>query len=216
MHSMAQQKRKASDDAPEVLKERVARRIVAKDRSAVVDGLYRPNERVRSLPSVYEALDQVVLLKCSNCVERISTSWFWKHPRHGRIRALVPSSGHSTCRKSLGKRCPWISLDGTYTCLDKFIHLDFCHHNCQRSICKQCGGTSICLHNRQRTLCKDCGGSGICAHNRQRSFCRECGGSEICPHGRQRSRCKECGGSEICPHNRRRHRCSVCKSQAQG
>ena len=149
-------KRKASDDAPEVLKERVARRIVAKDRSAVVDGLYRPNERVRSLPSVYEVLDQVVLLKCSNCVERISTSWFWKHPRHGRIRALVPSSGHSTCRKSLGKRCPWISLDGIHTCLDKFNLLDFCHH-CQRSFCKECGGSEICPHGRQRSFCKKCG-----------------------------------------------------------
>ena len=149
-------KRKASDDAPEVLKERVARRVVAKDRSAVVDGLYRPNERVRSLPSVYEALDQVVLLKCSNCVKRISTSWFWKHPRHGRICALVPSSGHRTCRDSLGKRCPWISLDGTYTCLDTFMQLDFCHHNRQRSYCKECGGSEICPHNRCRCRCSVC------------------------------------------------------------
>ena len=225
-------KRKASIEAPAVLQDKAARRV-SRDRSAAIDGVYRPNERVRSLPSVYEAPDRVVMLKCSKCVKRISTSWFWKQPRNGRIYAVVPHNGHQTCGRKMGKRCPWISLEGKVTCLDNFEQLDFCDHKCRRSLCKECGGreicphnrqrklckecggSSICLHNRQRSLCKDCGGRGICPHNRQRSFCRECGGSSICPHNRQRSYCKECGGSGICPHDRRRYRCSVCKIQTQ-
>ena len=95
----------------------------------VIDGVYRPNERIRSLPSVYEAPDRVVLLKCSKCVERISTSWFWKHPRHGGTFALVPFHGHLPCTKLLGKKCPCRSLDGTDTITDNLAHLDVCDHN---------------------------------------------------------------------------------------
>ena len=185
-------KRKASDDEPEVFKDTAARIVVAKDKSAVVDGLYRPNERVRGLPVVFEAPDQVVQLKCSNCVERFSTSWFWKHPKKGRIYALVPQHGHQTCGRALGKKCPWLSLDGTNTCSDNFYNLDFCHHKCKRSLCKDCGGREICPHNRQRSFCKECGGSSICIHNRQRAFCKECGGRQICVHNRQRSSCAVC------------------------
>ena len=227
-------KRKASDETEtrEFLQDKVAKRV-SKDRSTAIASAYRPNERIRSLPSVYEATDRVVLLQCSKCVTRISTSWFWKQPRHGRIYAVVPHNGHQTCGRKLGKRCPWISLEGTRTCLDNFEQLDFrdhkcrrslckecggreiCPHNRQRKLCKECGGSSICIHNRQRSLCKDCGGRGICPHNRQRSFCKECGGSSICRHNRQRSYCKACGGSGICPPGRRRYRCSACKTQTR-
>ena len=161
-------KRKAPYDAPEVLKEK-APRGVSRNRSAVGGG-YRPYERVRTLPTVYEAPDCAVLLKCSNCTERSRTSWFWTHPKHGRIFAVVPQHGHQTCATTLGKRCPWISLDGTRTCSDNFNNLDFCHHKCRRSLCKECGGSEICPHKRQRSFCKECGGSIICPHNRQRSF----------------------------------------------
>ena len=119
-------KRKASieAEAPELFKDKAARRV-STDRSAAIDGVYRPNERIRSLPSVYEAPDQVVLLKCSKCVKRISTTWFWKQPRNGRIYAVVPHNGHQTCGRTVGKRCPWISLEDKVTCLDNFEQLDF-------------------------------------------------------------------------------------------
>ena len=164
-------KRKASIKVPEVRKDKAAR---SRDKSAAVDGVYRPNERVRSLPAVYEAPDQVIMLKCSRCAERSSTSWLLKHPRNGRIYALVPLNGHRTCRKRLGKKCPWLSLDGTDTRLDDFEHLDFCDHKCRRSLCKDCGGRGICPHNRRWSMCQWCGGRGLCPHNRRKSRCSAC------------------------------------------
>ena len=85
-----------------------------------------------------------------------------------------------------------------------------CPHGRKRSICKECGGSSICEHGRQRSRCKECGGGSICEHGRERSKCKECGGSQICGHGRQRSTCKECGGGSICEHGRRRTQCKEC------
>ena len=146
-------KRKASDDAPEVLKDKAAR---ITSRSVVIDGVYRPNERLRGLPAVYEAPDRVVLLKCSKCMEHLSTSWFWKHPKHGGIYALVPLHGHLACGKMLGEKCPWLSLDGTDTIIDNFNNLDFCDHNHQRSYCRECGGSGICPHKRRRYRCSAC------------------------------------------------------------
>ena len=55
-------------------------------------------------------------------------------------------------------------------------------------------GNILCHHNRQKSKCKECGGSSFCEHGRRRSRCKECGGSEICEYGRQRSYCKACGG----------------------
>jgi hypothetical protein len=85
-----------------------------------------------------------------------------------------------------------------------------CEHGRRRSLCKECGGSSICEHGRRRPICKECGGSSICEHGRERSKCTECGGSSICEHGRQRSKCKVCGGSSICEHGRQRPRCKEC------
>ena len=85
-----------------------------------------------------------------------------------------------------------------------------CPHERQRSQCKECGGSSICPHDRVRSQCKECEGGAICLHGRQRSYCKECGGSSICTHGRQRSQCKECGGSSICTHGRQRSKCKEC------
>ena len=159
----------ASNDAPEVLRVRAARKV-AKDRSGFAEGVYRPNDRVRSLPAVYEAPDFVVPLKCSNCAERSRTSWFWTHPKNGRTFAVVPHNGHQTCRKSLGKKCPWHALDDTGTISDIFEHLDVCAHKKRRSRCKECGGRGLCPHNLQRSLCKECGGRSIWTHNRHRSI----------------------------------------------
>lgn len=150
-------KRESSDEAVEDLKEKAnTTRLPHKDRSAAIDGVFRPSKRIRSLSTVYEAPEQVVVLKCSNCVERISTNWFWKHPGHGKRYALVPHNGHGICGKVLRKRCPWISLDGADTCLDIIAHLDFCPHNRQRPQCVECRGSGICHHKRRRYRCSTC------------------------------------------------------------
>ena len=83
-------------------------------------------------------------------------------------------------------------------------------HNCQKSRCKDFGGSQICQHNRIRSTCKECLGSSICPHKREKSMCKECGGSQICQHSRRRRKCKECLGSGICPHKRRRNDCKEC------
>jgi len=85
-----------------------------------------------------------------------------------------------------------------------------CPHNCEKSQCKECGGSGLCPHQRRRRECKECGGARICPHQRIRSTCKECGGASICPHQRQRSHCKECGGASICQHQRRRSQCKEC------
>jgi hypothetical protein len=52
----------------------------------------------------------------------------------------------------------------------------------------------MCEHGRIRSVCKECGGSSLCEHGREVRKCKECGGGSFCEHGRQRSKCKECGG----------------------
>ena len=85
-----------------------------------------------------------------------------------------------------------------------------CEHNKQKSLCKECGGSSICEHNRQKSRCKDCGGSSICDHNRIKRQCKDCGGSSICQHNKHKPQCKDCGGSSICEHNRQKPQCKKC------
>ncbi len=96
------------------------------------------------------------------------------------------------------------------TCVDK-INSRKCHHNRQKSKCKECGGGSICEHQRNKTKWKECERRKICEHNKRKSTCKECGGSQICEHNRYKHRCKECGGSQICEHSRRRTNCVECE-----
>eukprot|EP00438_Fugacium_kawagutii_P001286 Skav203831 [mRNA] locus=scaffold1652:124184:125458:+ [translate_table: standard] len=149
-------KRKAPHAPSERTRRAKAARRLPKDRAIVaVNSMYRPNERVRSLPMVYMT-ETHVPLKCSQCMERITTSWFWKHPKTGKVYALVPHNGHAACGKVLGKRCPWLSLNDTPTLLDNFHQLDFCHHNRRKSLCKECEGQGICPHHRQWSRCRVC------------------------------------------------------------
>ena len=99
--------------APEGLKDKAARRL-PKDRSVAIEGVFRPNERIRSLPAVFQAPDQVVLLKCSECAESMNSTWFWKHPGNGGMMVTQPA-GTRWERDVLGflwmARTPsWITL----------------------------------------------------------------------------------------------------------
>jgi len=137
--------------APEGLKDKAARRL-PKDRSVAIEGVFRPNERIRSLPAVFQAPDQVVLLKCSECAESMNSTWFWKHPWNGGMMVTQPA-GTRWERDVLG---PWLSLDGTNTVLDNFNQFDFCAHKRRRSWCIECGGHGLCPHYRQRSRCSEC------------------------------------------------------------
>lgn len=124
------------------------------DQSTIADGRYCPNEKVRSVSSVFR--EKVCRIKCSHCPFTIFSTWFWKHPSKGTVHVLVPLNGHRACSAKLGRRCGWHALDGTPTKADDMYHLDFCQHHCRRASCRQCGGREICEHNRLRHRCKMC------------------------------------------------------------
>ena len=67
-----------------------------------------------------------------------------------------------------------------------------CKHGKNKSVCRECGGSSICEHDKIRTTCKECKGGAICEHNKERSKCKECKGGGICIHQKIKSKCKEC------------------------
>jgi hypothetical protein len=85
-----------------------------------------------------------------------------------------------------------------------------CPHDKQKSLCKECGGSSLCEHNIQKYYCIPCGGKGICTHNSIRQNCIKCKGVSICDHNKRRSRCKICKGGSICDHDKLKSRCSIC------
>ena len=135
---------------------RKARRenMKGKDKSSSMDGIYRPNARVRSLPSV--SIGDQVELQCVHCSERLHSSWYWFHPKKEKAYVLAPQFGHAVCTKKVGKLCNWRSMDQTPTVLDNYHHLDFCQHKKRRSACIECEGTDICQHKRQRSHCRLC------------------------------------------------------------
>ena len=125
-----------------------------KDKSSSMDGIYRPNARVRSLPSV--SIGDQVELQCVHCSERLHSSWYWFHPKKETAYVLAPQFGHAVCTKKVGKLCNWRSVGQTPTVLDNYHHLDFCQHKKRRSACIECEGTDICQHKRQRSHCRLC------------------------------------------------------------
>ena len=123
-------------------------------RSKVVDGKFAPPEKVRRLSTVF--CEKACELECAECSYIITSKWYWKHPKNGRVHVLVPNNGHWKCRLKLGKKCAWNALDDTPTKLDDIYHLDFCPHLLQRSKCPQCGGREICEHGSRRYRCLTC------------------------------------------------------------
>ena len=126
----------------------------------IVDGAFSPNVRVRQLPSVFAG--DPVRLTCPSCPASITSRWWWRHPKTHAIYLLVP---HNGCYHK-GRRDRRAKADATsrwrpvfHACPtkeDTFPSLDFCHHQRQRNICKECGGYSICSHSRQRHKCRLC------------------------------------------------------------
>eukprot|EP00438_Fugacium_kawagutii_P002924 Skav216238 [mRNA] locus=scaffold5243:95683:96741:- [translate_table: standard] len=129
-----------------------------KDRASLKDGYYLPNIKVRSSKSVSEDKSKVVTLKCSECEQTMTSTWFWTHPKKETVHVLVPTLGHPACNRKMGRKCPWLPVDGRPHKVDNFDRLDFCPHKLIRSDCHACGGSSLCEHNKRYDKCGFCKG----------------------------------------------------------
>eukprot|EP00438_Fugacium_kawagutii_P007077 Skav214268 [mRNA] locus=scaffold642:49329:50579:+ [translate_table: standard] len=118
-------------------------------------GVYRPNQKVMKLPTVFQA-DRPIELKCSQCPQVITSNWFWRHPGSGKVHVLVPQHGHRLCATKLGKKCPWLAQGDIPQKNDHSSELNFCVHNRQINLCKECGGRYICPHNLRTYRCSLC------------------------------------------------------------
>ena len=107
------------------------------------------------LPTVFEG-DHAVQLQCSSCPASISSRWIFRHPVTDQISVLVPGRGHYSCRKKLGKFCPWIPVSDVPPKHARFEHLDFCPHKRELRMCKLCCGSRICEHQKRRDRCARC------------------------------------------------------------
>ena len=129
------------------------------DQARIVEGVFCPNTRVRQLPLVYAG--DPVRLTCPSCPASITSRWWWRHPKTQAVYLLIPQHG---CYHG-GLRAPgvkvdvtsrWRPVDAWPTKDDGFSTLDFCHHQRQRRLCKECGGYSICSHGERRIRCGLC------------------------------------------------------------
>ncbi len=62
---------------------------------------------------------------------------------------------------------------------------------------------AVCIHKKQRSLCKECDGSSICIHKKRRSQCKECDGSSFV-------KCKEDDCEELILKNGRSGKDGYC------
>ena len=87
------------------------RQIVSRKGSATIaGGTYQPSQKVQKMPNVFTQ-NESISLTCSHCGHKISSSWFWQHPRTGIVHVLARANGHIVCTTKLGKKVPWI-VDG--------------------------------------------------------------------------------------------------------
>lgn len=78
--------------------------------ATIAGGTYQPSQKVQKMPNVFTQ-NESISLTCSHCRHKISSSWFWKHPRTGIVHVLARDNGHILCTTKLGKKVPWI-VDG--------------------------------------------------------------------------------------------------------
>lgn len=123
--------------------------------SRCVGGIYYPSEKVMNFANVTKS-DVAVQIQCSNCFHSIKSSWTWKHPGNGKLHILVPQTGHSSCSRQLGKKCPWLVVGDFPPINDNVALMDFCAHGRQVMNCRLCGGRHICPHGRKRSTCSIC------------------------------------------------------------
>ena len=150
----------SSEDGP---KKRLLRSetLRGEDKASVFEGAFRPNIRVRQLPSVF-AGDAVQLI-CPSCPASITSRWWWRHPKTQAVSLLIPSHGccHGGTQRSrgnVGETSRWRPVDAWPTKDDCFSTLDYCHHHRSRKQCNECGGYAICCHGKRHARCRLCHG----------------------------------------------------------
>ena len=84
--------------------------VLRKGSATIAGGTYQPSQKVQKMPNVFTQ-NKSISLTCSHCRHKISSSWFWKHPRTGIVHVLARDNGHWDCTTKLGKKVPWI-VDG--------------------------------------------------------------------------------------------------------
>ena len=130
-----------------------------KDKARIIEGAFRPNVKVRQLPSVFAG--DPVQLTCPSCPASITSRWWWRHPKTQAVSLLIPSNGcyHGGTQRSRGKveeTSRWRPVDAWPTKDDCFSTLDYCHHQRQRRLCNECGGYKICSHGKRPEDCRLC------------------------------------------------------------
>ena len=97
-----------------------------KGAATIAGGTFQPSQKVQNMPNVFTQ-NQSVSLTCSHCGHKISSKWFWRHPRTGIVHVLARDNGHIVCTTKLGKKVPWI-VDGDIMPLknDHSTELDLC------------------------------------------------------------------------------------------
>ena len=128
-------------------------------KARIAEGAFCPNLKVRQLPSVFAG--GPVQLTCPSCPRSITSRWWWRHPKTQAAYLLIPSNGcsHGGTKRSRGKvdeTSRWRPVDAWPSKDDHFPTLDFCHHQRQRRLCKECGGYAFCFHGKQRNTCRLC------------------------------------------------------------
>eukprot|EP00933_Yihiella_yeosuensis_P017027 TRINITY_DN14344_c0_g1_i1.p1 TRINITY_DN14344_c0_g1~~TRINITY_DN14344_c0_g1_i1.p1 ORF type:complete len:175 (+),score=19.34 TRINITY_DN14344_c0_g1_i1:789-1313(+) len=114
---------------------------------SIRDRVYKPNERIRTLQSVWQA-EAPLELSCNKCGEKLMASWMYM--QHGKSHVLVPNNGHYICRGL------FVPAAGILWKRDVIGDLIFCHHGIMARQCWRCGGSKTCIHRKQRYSCKVC------------------------------------------------------------
>ena len=119
---------------------------------STIHGVYEPNDKVKSMPHVFQKKKRVVL-HCKKCSSSLISAWV--AIVKGQERVMRPSNGHVICGS------PYISLEGK-NCVDDHVNcLDICEHETLRSICRICNPSVFCHHGKRRRACKLCRAAGL-------------------------------------------------------
>jgi len=118
-------------------------------------GAYEPNSRIKQLATVIHEVASPRVLKCSNCLNTITSAWYFVHPKTGKLQVLVPEKGHQACRTP-SKISPFRPVDGSPYKADHVSTLDMCPHSTERHNCRSCNPAGFCLHGRRRSECQVC------------------------------------------------------------
>ena len=149
-------------DGPKLEKVRGAdrsKRVRGEDKARIVEGDWSPSSKIRQLPLVFAG--DSVPLTCPSCPASINSRWWWRHPKTQEVSLLIPQNGcfHGGTRGrgvKVDETSRWRPRTAWPTKNDGFSNLDFCQHQRQRRLCKECGGYRICSHDKQRNKCRLC------------------------------------------------------------